>query len=302
MRTKIQGAVHSVVGAFSAGVLLLLFAPIDTRAQYNFIPLSFVPAGISGDYIIGGDTLYNFVTQTYTTLDLPGTPTGIDGNNIVGNDGNGAFVYNITSQTYTDYSMPGRVAGISGDNLVGTTSVGNTNGLPITEAAIVYNTATQRYIILQQFENPVYAVPTYGTGIDGDNVIGYFEPDLENFYDTFLYNDGNYSYFEVPYGGPRSSVATGISDNYIVGYYEELAGSLPYVDQGFVYNINSQTYTSLGPGFVLGVSGDDIIGQNSSGYYLGLPVPEPTPFPLLALGFAGLLILRNFYPPRRLIK
>jgi hypothetical protein len=300
MKTKIQ----PVFGSFCAWPILLLFATLNVGAQYNFIPLSFAPAGISGDYIVGGNTLYDFVTQTYTTLNLPGSAVGIDGSNIVGNDSNGAFVYNIVSQTYIDYNVPRGdprffgVSGISGNNLVGSYSFVDLYGNN-SSAGYVYNTISQTYTTLRYtffLDGSTYL--TYAFGIDGDNVVGNYWPG-GSYYNAFVYNGVGYSVFSSPFGGgPTTTWPTGISGDNIVGWAEGSFTQQPY---GFLYNTTSRTFTDFGSGKLLGIDGNDIIGETSigSGFFLAVPAPEPSSIPLLALGFAALLIFRSVRVSRR---
>ncbi len=151
-------------------------------ASQTYTTLPFIASGISGDEIVGGDTLSNFVTGTYTTLNVPGTAWSISGNNIAGyyynSNGNNwdGFVYNITSQTYITLADPNGYIytyayGISGNNVVGDYFNGSS------WQGYIYNITSQTYTTL----DVPGANDTYLQGIDGSNIVGYYD----NSYGTF---------------------------------------------------------------------------------------------------------------------
>ncbi len=271
MKTKIQ---KIILGKVTCAVaILLLFVALNIQAQYAYTILPFVsPIGISGDYVLGGNFIYNYVTQTYTYLNaLDGTYVeGISGNNIVGfyNPGPGeeGFVYNISSQTFTTLNVPGVnyatfAFGIDGNNVAGYQYHPG--------QSYVYNITSQAYTA---FARPG-AETTYASGISGNYVVG------QNYFygvgfEGFLYNINNQTFNTLQF------VPTGISgDNVIDG-------------GDFIYNIASQAYTEFNfPGAsstsVNGIDDTDLVGtyRNSSGDncgFLAVPVPEPGFFALLA--------------------
>ncbi|MGA2052459.1 MAG: immunoglobulin domain-containing protein [Opitutales bacterium] len=278
--------------------------------------------GISGGNIVGqytddGDMihgfLYNTTTGNYTTLDdplaAPARPgyteaCGIDGGNIVGTylDGNSnehSFLYNLATNTYTTLDaanstfINGNVTifrgtyatGISGGNIVGwyEDNGGDFDGF-------IYHIATDSYTILNDPNATSYLPdsrpPTIATGIDGDNIVGYYEQEFligEDVADSskygFLYNitTQTYTTFYDPNGnylGTTNTYPNGISGGNIVGYYYDDDG----VSQGFLYNTASQTYTTLyvpienagSNDYVTSAYGID--GTNIVGEYMGAAV------------------------------
>lgn len=110
---------NNVVGSYNNGNNFEGFLYNITSQSYTTLP--FVPSGISGDNIVGGNLLYSLNTQTFTTLSVPGAAwtqaTAISGNNIVGTSSLGDFLYNGSS--YSILNLPGAPSGISGNDIVG---------------------------------------------------------------------------------------------------------------------------------------------------------------------------------------
>ena len=147
----------------------------DMTSQ-TYITLSFAAFGISGDYIVGGHTIYDFVTQTSTTLSVPEpgffgpAARGISGNDIVGfytslkpgAQSTQGFLYDGSS--YTTLSVPGAVQtsafGNSGNNIVGWYQ--NSSGA----FGFLYNGSD--YITL----NVPGASSTVALGICGNDIVG----------------------------------------------------------------------------------------------------------------------------------
>jgi hypothetical protein len=132
---------------------------------------------IDGSNLVGFDRdetagfLYNLDTNTWTTLNFSGATYthiyDIDGSNVVGFDDDreggehGSFLYNLNSQTWTSLDLPGGAVGISGSNII------SYDG----KHSFVYNLNSQS---LTSLDYPG-AIATYAYGIDGDNIVGYYE-------------------------------------------------------------------------------------------------------------------------------
>ena len=133
--------------------------------------------------------------------------------------------------------------------------------------------------------------------IDGNNIVGISS------LGSFLYNDGTYTLLPLV-EGEYTPYAYGISGNYIVGDYQN--GNFA---QAFLYNISSETYTTLNiPGAVIsaarGIDGNNIVGIYEPTYgsygFLATPVPEPSIFGLLLLGAGAFFYRRRLAANRRI--
>jgi hypothetical protein len=204
---------------------------------------------------------------TYTTIDFPAAnnteATGIEGNIIVGayyNDLNPAsvhgFLYNGTS--YTTLNAPLATAGtiprgISAGRIVGSYSdAAGSHGF-------LYNGTTYT-----SFDDPL-ALPnqigengTYPTGIDGNNIVGYYGNSFGRRH-GFLYNGSAFTPLDFPSALETSPSA--IDGANVVGWYMDSTS----VFHGFLFN--GTTYTTLQGDFQTtfpyGIDGNNIVGGYS---------------------------------------
>ena len=219
-----------------------------------------------------GDT----IQIQYTTLDYPGSLNtqlnGIDGNNIVGNGSSlpGGFLYN--GSTFTQITYPLAVASepmaISGGTIVG--NEGNYS----TGSNYIYNGST--YTI---FTTPFDAYGSTVFGISGDRIVGGYWDEPWNAGGEchgFYFDGSTFTSLTDPLAGSnhkytiQGTAAYGISGNSIVGDYIDAND----VYHGFIYNIETQAFTTLDDpsaagsfGTVAtGISGNNIVGI----YYVSL--------------------------------
>jgi len=198
---------------------------------------------------------YNF-----TTFDVPGARTsviGIDGNNIVGqyygsNMWHG-FLYD--GKTYTTLTVQGSnynsARSIDGNNIVGAYRDSISNNMH----TYLYNITTKTYTSI--------TVPgsfrTDGLGIDGNNIVGAYDNGRMH---GFLYDGTIYTTLDVP-DADNGTTANGIDGNYVVGMYFDKNHSNGL---GYLYNIDSETYTTLSvPDSTytapFGIDGNYIVGE-----------------------------------------
>lgn len=153
---------------------------------------------------------------------------------------------NVRAQhAFTTISVPGgqptEAYGISGNDIVGTYfSDGIIYGF-------LYNGSSYTTLAVPG------AVQTQALGVFGNDVAGEYEGSGSP--QGFLYNGSTYLTLSVP--GAQSTCATCISGNTVLGFYNG--------NQGFLYNISDNTYTTLNvPGMPYGVSGNNIVGYSFS--------------------------------------
>src|SRR6202044_3553815 len=99
---------------------------------------------------------------------------------------------------------------------------------------------------------------TYATGIDGNNIVGYYYNSVASKYEGFLYNGSSYTSLVDP-SAVGGTYALGISGSNIVGYYVNGSG----LDQAFLYN--GSTYTDISfpasiEDLAFGIDGGNIVG------------------------------------------
>lgn len=165
---------------------------------------------------------------------------------------------NVLAQySYTTLSMPGAedtyATGISSTNIVGYYFNGTYN------QGFFFNGTT--YTTL----NFSGASDFEAYGISGNNIVGAAIIQGHSQSSGFLYNG---SYYSAGLSVPNADETwfLGISGNNCVGYY--------FMDgtyQGFIFNINTYTYTSLNVGtdtFPEGISGTNIVGYSSLGGFI----------------------------------
>jgi hypothetical protein len=186
------------------------------------------------------------VAGTWTPLDAPGayqtSVSGISGNSVVGyysdnNKGYG-FLYNGGSWT----ELPISPSGIDGS-------------IVVSRSGELYNLTTgSRTSSLYN-----YTV----NGISGDRIVGDYS--TGNILRSFLSNSNGSHLITLDYPGAGigETYAQGISGDSVVGWYR---GSSDPIN-GFIYNITTQSYTTLrcpeatGETIAQGISGNNIVGQ-----------------------------------------
>lgn len=250
----------------------------------GYTALGFIPHGISGDIIVGGNVLYNIATNSSTTIQDPNADygtyaTAISGDNIVGyyveaDLSNHGFLYNTSTQIYTTIDDPAgnltyggtSLTGISGGNIVGIYYDGNR-----TTHGFLYNGTGFTTLDDPLYDGAAYATAedpdpfdlgTFVTGISGNNIVGYYYG--ANGEHGFLYNGSTFTTLadlELATNATGGTWARGISGGNIVGYYAD--GNLV---RGFLYN--GSTYATLedpNPGAatdtqLTGISDGNIVG------------------------------------------
>jgi len=248
------------------GVIVLLAAAGNVRAQYNFISLTGPGAtatyalGVSGGSVVG---YYSFSGHQYgflynasglATLRVPGTSdtvaNGISGGYVVGSANNQGFLYNGSS--FTTFTVPGSSSttaeGISGANIVGY-YVSNYYA-----HGFLYDGSS--YITGLDVPG---AADTYIRGISGTNMVGCFDYASAGRTHAFLYNGSSYNTnLDVP--GAVATHACGISGATIVGWFLDVSNRT----HGYVYNGSSYKTNLSVAGSTLtevwGVSGTNIVG------------------------------------------
>ncbi|BBO35006.1 hypothetical protein PLANPX_4618 [Lacipirellula parvula] len=144
--------------------------------------------------------------------------------------------------------------GISGSNIVGY-YIGDGIG----QRGFVYNGSTFTTI-----EAPAPAAFTWASGIDGENIIGYYATPTSpttSITRGFLLNGATFTTLECTLPGAVETLPTGIDGANIVGLYYDQAG----YPHGFLYD--GTTYVALddpvGGGATLqGISGSQIVGSS----------------------------------------
>jgi hypothetical protein len=102
-----------------------------------------------------------------------------------------------------------------------------------------------------------FAKHTFAMGIDGTNIVGYFNYTDAGKSRAFLYDGSSYTTLKVP-GATQGAWAVGISGSNIVGYYANA-----WANHGFLYD--GSVYTTIDvPGssrtWANGIDGDNIVG------------------------------------------
>jgi hypothetical protein len=215
--------------------------------------------GISGNVVAGyyfGPQLHGFYhtlgTTNYTTLDVPAGTTGTDsstaangisGNNIVGYyqatnySGTYGFIYNIATSNYTTLADAAvsdgntsylEALGIDGSNIVG-------NVISLVPLAGTY-------------QEVFLATPSAG----GENFSTFYYPSPSQVINEESYYLSNYT-----------TRAFGISVPNVVGYWLDEN----YVYHGYIYNLNTASYTLLASPSGGGCPLTGIDGNNVVGYY-----------------------------------
>lgn len=191
-------------------------------------------------------------TLSTETLDVPGASStsanGVDGNNVVGSwtDADGfshGFLYDGT--TYTTLDVPGAnqtfITGIDGNNIVGTWT--DSNGSNI----FVYDGTTYDTI-----DVPVFVRRIRALGIDGDNIVGWYDTDLDNFqFSGFLYDGSTF----MTFGSPRTRTVHDVDGNRIVGIVR--TGSEIF---GFVTDFMTNMEVSSDVARFYGIDGIHVVG------------------------------------------
>ena len=162
---------------------------------------------------------------------------------------------------------PTEAYGISGSNVVGYYEPSGgfiapeaDSGPGTTANGFIYNINTNSYSSLY---DPLATEGTYAYGIDGSNVVGSYENSNGVF--GFLYNGNTYTTLSDPLATPTNegTQARGISGNDVVGTY--FGSDNRY--HGFLYNINTNTYTTLdypnpsGDSAAFGISANNVVGE-----------------------------------------
>ena len=197
-----------------------------------------VPRGISGSTIVG---LYDFADQPVANL---------------------SFSYDTATNVWTSLENV-VIDGVSGPNLVGTNFAGG----------VIYSPSQNTWT---GFLNvPAGITPNKPSAIDGSNLVGAYTTQTEMggaYGGSYLYNAATQSWilFQDPdvegtaSPGLRGTFAQGISGNVIVGFYQNPIGE---VDHGFIYNMQTQAWTTLDDPNALigtvayGVSGNIVVGM-----------------------------------------
>jgi hypothetical protein len=155
------------------------------------------------------------------------------------------------ADTWTTLDMPGAsrtvITGIDGSNLVGWYA-DNTG-----PHGFLYNGTSWASLNL----------PWTIDGISGNNIVAYSDQGL-----IYNYVTGNMSSFQIQLGSVTPiPYVTGISGNYVVGYYKDIQYTSGLFD-GFLYNISTDNWTSItAPGavntYIYGISGDTMVGYGA---------------------------------------
>lgn len=258
-------------------VVILLVGRFATGAIFTAVQ------DISGNEVIGVYTdssnvghgfLYNILTSSYTTLDVPGaagtTPTAIAGNKVVGAYADSSnvqhgFLYDIVTSTFATLDVPGA-----------STSPGTTGTVPSAisgnNIAGVYQDAStgKNYGFL--YDGSVYTtlkpsgnINTDVTGTSGDYVGGHTTDGGDH---AFLYKISTSTYSVVSPPGAVETRNLGMTGDQVYGSY----WAVPLMERGYLYDITTSSYTTLdGPEpsdrvrAVTGLSGNDVVGWFENG-------------------------------------
>lgn len=150
---------------------------------------------------------------------------------------------------YITLSVPGAVDtyanGISGNNIVGFYDTGTGT----TDQGFLYDGSAYTTLSVPGAED------TEAFGISGNDIVGAYS-DGGTTWQGFLYDGSSYTTLSMPQAVLSGTKAVGISGNNIVGIYSTGGAEL-----GFLYNINSQSYTAFNFE-ASGISGNIIVGGN----------------------------------------
>jgi len=251
----------------------------------NFTPENFTGAaqtqviGINntgatvGFYVDGSGNNHGFIYAggTYTTVDNPSTGTTTPAfNQLLGINDNW-----LAAGFYVDGT------GATQGELVNLSTPSSPVFSPVTVPALY---------------NPV---STTATDVNNSDVIsGFFTDNMTDSVDGFVQNGDNFTV--LSFGNNTTTMAFGLNnENQVVGSYVDGTGT-----HGFVYNWVTQQLTTINDPNAngnnsFGVEGTIVNGINDKGQLVGFyadnvngflanPVPEPSTWALMALGFAGL--------------
>lgn len=230
---------------------------------------------VVGSYTLGGID-YGFLNSGGVNSSLwepnAGAETiawGVSGNNVVGvcdsmdDSLEHAFLYHFDTNTWQILSNPWNndstlAFGVSGNQVVGSyiAKDGTTLGF-------LYNAAADTWTSTKMTLDAAKVTAPHGISADG-TVVGGYSTDM-NAYHGFIKQPGDIgSYQTIDYPGAYFTEATGISGNYVVGFYRQDLGSL---FQGFIYNRTTRVWQSVsGPAgtnncFLWGIDGSRIVGR-----------------------------------------
>jgi len=225
-------------------------------------------------FLFGSAVLANAATYKWMTFDYPNAsytyPQDIYGDKIVGyavdSWSNGySFVYDYKQKTWTtldsDYNSDNapdiwEADGISGNVIVGRSYF---------YKGFSYDLETK---VWKDIGYPGDNVDqTWARGIDGDNIVGWW--DDYNHYYSFLYNNnnGNYTTLSINNNFIKDIQANDISGNYIVG---------TLYDYAFLYDLSDSSLTVLyylnsGNTIFAGIDGSKVVGYYDTDPYDGVP-------------------------------
>ena len=180
---------------------------------------------------------------TWETLDYPGAfLTGIidiDGGKIIGlrgiyGDGLGypSFIYD---GSWSTLDLAGSLIAVSGSNFVGNYDTGN---------GFLYDGTSYSSLNFPGASN------TYLTDIDGRNIIG----DADGH--GLIYNLDSQQWTMLDYSGANGTHLKAIDGSNMAGYFRDSEN----INHHFVYDGSNWTLLDL-PGFITGISGDNIVGR-----------------------------------------
>jgi len=208
---------------------------------------------------------------TWTTLDLPGEIphhswiTGISGNNLVGYTlyaDVSNFLYNGTNWTSLDIPDAlgsANVMDISGNNIVGYCHAGSSR-----EHGLFYNSSSWTTLDVPDAGS---GGATIMNGISGSNIVGYYQDASYNQH-GFLYNTIGQTWTTLDVSGSNATAIFGIDSSNLVGEYQDGSGG-----HGFLYNTTTRIWTTIdkpgaiGSTRITGISGNNLVGINTSGYH-----------------------------------
>lgn len=279
-------------------LLLAAHAFAYTVLKYPGATNTFV-GGIDGNNIVGsyqvtptgGQHGYLFDGVSFKPIDVPGSATtvavGIEGKNVVGFYGDGAggiHGFKFNGADYVTIEPPDTKPVSNGSEAHGIS--GNT----IVDSYFDNNSRTNGFV----FDGTTYTPLNYpnsglavALGIDGHNIVGgYSFGGTEHGY---LYDGSSFTKFDYPVAGTMATVAFGISNDLIVGYYIDAAlgtngflfGRLNYRAVDVPAALGTDTIVSA-------VKGDTIGGRFSSpqgirGFVAVIPEPSTVLLAILAL-------------------
>ncbi|OHB54802.1 MAG: hypothetical protein A2Y12_04075 [Planctomycetes bacterium GWF2_42_9] len=235
---------------------------------------------------------------TWLTLDMPnatGTKIyGISGNNVVGSSSLGNFIYNMATDTWAIQNTPDIIKGIDGTNFVGD------YGDYYHKHGFLYDGTNLTTLDLSDVAS------TRIEGIDGRNVVGYYDTGRGTLKHGFFYDGSNWATLDKP--GSHETFIVDLDGDNLVGWYTLTGSTHTY---GFSYNMATQIWTSLsgpGPGSsaVTGISGENLVGtyyyyyQTHSFLYDGttwaiLDMPEANGHSTIFTGIDGDKITGYYY-------